>query len=370
MKFGDVIGNADVKKALVRMADSGRVPHAMIFHENEGCGALALAVAFLQYLNCKSSGDGDSCGTCPVCNQISKLIHPDIHFVFPVAGEKVTSDNFLTQWRELFARNPYFMENELYEALGIEKKASNIAVAEAKNILNALSLSSFSEGYRAVIIWLPEKMQTEAANRLLKIVEEPSEKTLFMFITHSPERVLKTISSRCQLIRVLPATKEEIAAALPALAGVDGEAAAYAAEFASGSVGEALRSLSEKDGNVLMMDMFTSLMDGLLSRDLSAVLDCADEMSALDSREKQKAFCKFAGECIRKIYMLKSGMVRLSGIRPDEMAFYEEAAAGCGDEFCARASSAFSKAHNVIVRNVNQKIVFTNLVDRLFVSVR
>ena len=106
MKFGDVIGNADVKKALVRMADSGRVPHAMIFHENEGCGALALAVAFLQYLNCKSSGDGDSCGTCPVCNQISKLIHPDIHFVFPVAGAKVTSDNFLTPWRELFARHP------------------------------------------------------------------------------------------------------------------------------------------------------------------------------------------------------------------------------------------------------------------------
>ena len=139
MKFSDVIGNTEVKEALVRMADSGRVPHAIMFHENEGCGALALAVAFVQYLNCKSHNGEDSCGLCPSCNQISKLIWPDIHFVFPVAGEKVTSDNFIQKWRDLFIRNPFFMENELYETLELEKKASSISVADAKNVLNALS---------------------------------------------------------------------------------------------------------------------------------------------------------------------------------------------------------------------------------------
>ena len=108
MKFSDIIGNDEVKAALVRMADSGRVPHAMMFHENEGCGALALVVAFLQYLNCHSKHDGDSCGTCPACNQISKLIYPDLHFVYPVAGEKVTSETYLPKWRELFIRNPFF----------------------------------------------------------------------------------------------------------------------------------------------------------------------------------------------------------------------------------------------------------------------
>ncbi|MDD6253995.1 MAG: ATP-binding protein [Candidatus Cryptobacteroides sp.] len=370
MRFGDIIGNEEVKRALVRMADSGRIPHAMMFHENEGCGALPLAVAFLQYLNCRTREDGDSCGVCPVCNQISKMIYPDIHFVFPVAGEKVTSDSFLTEWRSLFVSNPYFMENELYEALGIEKKSSNISVAEAKNVLNALSLSSFSEGYRAVIIWLPEKMQAEASNRLLKIVEEPSEKTLFIFITHSPERVLKTIMSRCQLIRVMPASKEEIAAALPRWTGVDGEAAGYAAEFASGSLGAAIRSLAEKDSDVEMMDMFTSLMDGLLSRDFLAVLETAETLSSLDSREKQKAFCKFAGNCVRKIYMLRAGMDKIAGVRPDELQFYKDAAARCGEEFCHKAVAALSGACNMIIRNVNQKIVFTNLVDRLFVSVR
>jgi len=368
VRFDDVIGNSDVKKALVGMADSGRVPHAMIFHENEGCGALALALAFFQYLICKAPSDGDSCGKCPPCNQASKLIYPDLHFVFPVAGEKVTSSSFLPQWRELLLRNPYFMENELYEVLGIEKKSSSISVADAGEVLKWLSLSSFSDGYRAVVVWLPEKLRQEAANRLLKIVEEPSEKTLFFLITHAPERILKTISSRCQMIRVLPGAKDEIAAALPRWTGADEEAASYAAEFASGSMGMAIRSLAERDDNVEMMDMFMALMDGILSGDHMAVLEAGEAIAALDSREKQKAFCKFAGACVRKIYMLGRGMDGIAGIRPEEREFYEDAASKCGDAFCMRAAAALGRAHGMILRNVNQKIVFANLVNRLFVS--
>ncbi len=368
MKFADITGNSDVKAALVRMADSGRVPHALMFHENEGCGALALAVAFMQYLNCRHHSGVDSCGTCPSCNQISKLIYPDIHFVFPVAGEKVTSENFIQKWRDLFVRNPFFMENELYETLEIEKKAAGISVADAKNILNWLSLSSFSDGYRAIVIWLPEKMQTEAANRLLKIVEEPSEKTVFLFVTHQPERVLKTIRSRCQLIRVMPSGREEVASALPRWTGVDREAAEYAAEFASGSIGVAIRSLAERDENVEMMDMFMRLMDGILSRNYLDVLETGESVAALESREKQKAFCKFAGECVRKIYMLQNNMASIAGIRHEDKDFYAEAARKCGPSFCRNALMAISKAYSLVVRNVNQKIIFTNLVNRLFVS--
>ena len=352
MKFSDVIGNAEVKAALVRMADSGRIPHAMMFHENEGCGALALIVAFMQYLNCHSRHDNDSCGVCPSCNQTGKLIYPDLHFVFPVAGEKVTSSDFIRKWRDLFVRNPFFMENELYEALEIEKKAS-----------------SFADGYRAVVIWLPEKMNQEAANRLLKIVEEPSEKTLFLFVTHQPERVLKTIRSRCQLIRVMPATREEIAGALPRWAGIDPETAGYAAEFASGSIGNAIRSLAERDDNVGMMDMFMQLMDGIIDRNYLAVLETGEAIAALDSREKQKAFCKFAGDCVRKIYMLQQNMTDIAGIRPEDKDFYAEAARKCGPEFCRRALMIITKAHSLVVRNVNQKIVFTNMVNRLFVNI-
>lgn len=368
MKFSDIIGNAEVKAALVKMADSGRIPHAMMFHENEGCGALALIVAFMQYLNCKADKDGDSCGVCATCNQISKLIYPDLHFVYPVAGEKVTSQTYIQKWRELFVRNPFFLENELYEALDIEKKSSSISVADAKIILSELSLSSFSDGYRGVVIWLPEKMNQEASNRLLKIVEEPSERTLFFFVTHQPEKVLKTIRSRCQLIRVLPSSKAEIAGALPRWTGIDAEAAEYAAEFASGSIGVAIRSLAERDENVEMMDVFMKLMDGIVARDFQSVLEAGETMASFESREKQKAFCKFASEGFRKIYMLQQNLQSIAGIRPEDKDFYENAARKCGPAFCHRALAAVSRANSMIARNVNQKIVFTNLVDRLFVS--
>lgn len=369
MKFSDVIGNADVKRALVRMADSGRVPHAVMFHENEGCGGLALAVAFFQYLNCKYRSGVDSCGTCPACNQISKLIYPDLHFVFPVSGEKVTSSDFIQKWRELFIRNPFFMENELYETLELEKKASSISVAEAREVLAALSLSSFSDGYRAVVVWLPEKMNQDAANRLLKIVEEPSEKTLFMFVTHDPDRVLKTIRSRCQLIRVMPAGKDEIAAALPRWTGIDPETAGAAAKFASGSIGVAVRSLAERDENVEMMDIFMKLADGLLDRDYLGVLETGELISGMDSRERQKAFCRFTGDCVRKIYMLQQNMESIAGIRPEDAAFYADAARRFGPMFCQKALAAISRANVLIMRNVNQKIVFANMVNRLFASV-
>jgi len=368
MKFADIAGNIEVKRALVRMADSGRVPHALMFHENEGCGALALTVAFLQYLNCRRRHDGDSCGTCPACNQISKMIYPDMHFVFPVAGEKVTSSSLSGKWRELFVRNPFFTENDLYAALEIEKKAATISVADAKNVLNALSLSSFSDGYRSVTVWLPEKMQAEAVNRLLKIVEEPSDRTLFFLVTHKPERVLKTIRSRCQTIRVLPAPKEEIAAALPRWTGIDAESAAYAAEFASGSMGEAIRSLAERDGNVEMMDIFMRLMDGVLDRDHLSVLETGEALAAMDSRERQKSFCKFAGDCVRKIYMIQRNMPEMAAVRPEYKDFFADAARRCGPVFCVRALAAISRANMLTERNVNQKIIFTNMVNRLFVS--
>ena len=250
MKFSEITGHEDIKKVLVSMADSGRVPHAMLFYENEGCGALSLAVAFVQYLNCKEHHDRDSCGECTSCHKVSKLIHPDMHFVFPVtsgakadATSKPTSDSYVRHWRELAMQNPYFLESDLFKALGIEGKSGNIAVAEAKSILEKLSFSTVEDGYRSFIIWLPEKMNAEAANRLLKIVEEPPEKTIFIFITHAPEKVLQTIFSRCQSLRIPPQTKEEVAAALMKMTGTGEAEAGTIAGLSGGSIGKALSAL-------------------------------------------------------------------------------------------------------------------------------
>ena len=351
MRFLEIIGNAEVAKALANMADSGRVAHAMLMYENEGCGALALALAYVQYLNCSNPQGGDSCGECPSCRQMAKLIHPDVHFVFPVnkgpksSYDKPTSESYIKYWRELAVADPYFTEADLQKAIGIESKNGLIAVAEAKSIIGKLSLTSVADGYKAVIFYLPEKMNQETANRLLKMVEEPPVKTLFIFITHAPEKVLQTIFSRCQSIRVLPLTKEEAARV------------------------EALRPGTDREEYDAQMDLFSDLMNALVARDLTGTLECAETMASLDSREKQKAFCTFAADCIRKIFMIQQKLPQLAGVVAEEEDFYDGMAGKLARTFCSRTITNIEKAVAMIDRNVNSKIVFCDLVNRMFLSV-
>ena len=351
MRFADIIGNADVAKALVSMADSGRVAHAMLMYENEGCGALALALAYVQYLNCSNPHDGDSCGECPSCRQMAKLIHPDVHFVFPVnkgpktADDKPTSESYLTYWRELAIADPYFKEADLQKAIGIESRNGLIAVAEAKNIITKLSLASVSDGYKAVVFYLPEKMNQETANRLLKMVEEPPVKTLFIFITHAPEKVLQTIFSRCQSIRVMPLTKDEAAQV------------------------KASRPEDDREEYNIFMDMFSDLMNAILSKDLLGALECGEAIAALESREKQKAFCNFAGDCIRKIFMIQQNLPQLAEIEPHEEDFYNMVSSRCNRGFCSKTMTNIEKVVSMIDRNVNSKILFCDLVNRMYISI-
>jgi len=374
MQFSKIQGDQDVKKALCEMADSGRIPHAIMFYENDGCGALAMILAFLQKILCHNPSQTDSCGECPSCNKVEKLIHPDIHFTFPITtGSKVsgavkdlTCDMYLKWYREFLIKNPYFLENELGGALGIESKSGTIAVAEAKAIINQLSLTSVQGGYRAVVVYLPEKMNQEAANRLLKSIEEPPEKTLFLMVTHAPEKVLQTISSRCQGIRILPMTKDEVVATLVNEFEIDEDSAQRAASVSGGSVGKALKYLEDSEDVTVEEDIFRQLMDALVSRNLYDALQAGDAMADLDSREKQKAFCKFAGDCLRKIFMLQQNLSDLSGVTAEEKDYYITLAQKCKKSFPRNAMALLDKAMMLIDRNVSQKMVFCDLVNHLF----
>ena len=351
MKFSEVIGNAEVARTLASMADSGRVAHAMLMYENEGCGALALALAYVQYLNCAAPRNGDSCGECPSCRQMSRLVHPDVHFVFPVnkgpktSDEKPTSESYIRYWRELAVANPYFTESDLQKAIGIESKNGLIAVAEARSVINKLSLTAVSDGYKAVIFYLPEKMNQETANRLLKMVEEPPEKTVFLFITHAPEKVLQTIFSRCQSVRVMPLSKDEAAKV------------------------KAMNPFDDREDYNCFMELFSDLMNAAVSRNLMAALECGEAMAALESREKQKAFCIFASECIRKIFLIQQKLPQIADIPEEEKEFYEDMAARCGKGFCVKSITNIEKVVAMIDRNVNSKILFCDLVNRMFISV-
>jgi len=377
MRFADIKGNEAVKRALVNMADTGRVAHAMLFFENEGCGAFPMALAYLQYLHCSDRQGSDSCGECPSCRKISKLIHPDVHFVYPVnSGSKctgrvkdITSDTYIQYFREMAVENPYFMESDLSSAIGIEGKTGAIAVQEAKQIIDILSLSPVENGWKTIVCYLPEKMNIQAANKLLKMVEEPPEKSLFLFITHNPDKVLQTIFSRCQSSRLLPLSKDDVAATLTQVYGIDYDLAQSSAALAGGSVGAAIREIRNSEDTDTYVSLFSSLMNAVLSRDLCGALDAGDSIAALGSREKQKAFCNFASECVRKIFLVGKGLDNIAAISPKEREIVESAAYKCSSAFCVKALQHLDNASRLVDRNVNQKMIFCDLVDRFYLGI-
>ena len=211
MPFSGIIGHTEIIDNLRNMIDGGRMPHAVLFSEKVGYGALTLALATLEYMFCKGKKVKDSCGSCSNCTKVSRLVHPDIHFTFPinvsssVGGEKRGDvEMFYPAWRSLVKENPYFGEQELYKALGIENKLGTISVAEANAIIRKLSLSSYEGGAKVMMIMFPERMNLEAANKLLKNLEEPQSGTFYFLISHNPERIISTILSRCRIVEVPP----------------------------------------------------------------------------------------------------------------------------------------------------------------------
>lgn len=327
MKFSQIEGNADVKNALVGMVDSGRVPHAILFHEEEGGGAFPICQAFLEYLYCKDRAQGDPCMVCPSCNKIEKLIHPDVHYIYPAASGAI-SEQYSKEFRALVSSNPSFTSMQLYDALGLEGKNSVISVAESRHLLDVLSLSALEGGYRSVVIYLPEKMNAESANRLLKIIEEPPLKTQFLLITHQPEKVLQTISSRCQRIRVRP-----------------GE--------------QAVTDSFEGE------EIFHDIMDSLLKKDLFSAIEAAEQLSSLPSRESAKTFCVGASELLRQVFLVQQGLSGTFTVSAKAAQWAQR----CRKTFPRQGLEILNRARMLIDRNVNLKILFTDMVDRLMLQI-
>ena len=308
-------------RALCQMVQEGRLPHAILFADSDGGEGMALSLAVLDALM-----DGSP--------KVGRLIHPDVHFVYPVSGAPALS--FVQQFRDLMLANPYFTESELEEALGLEGKSSLIAVADAKAILEKLSFNSLEGGYKAVVVYLPEKMNQEAANRLLKSIEEPPAMTQFLLVSHAPEKVLPTIASRCQRIALMPVRRES--------AAEDLNTAQYRA-------------------------LFDELMQRLLGRDLSGALESGEAICALPSREKQKAFCRFAAGQIRKVFLLQQGLAEVAGVRAEEEAFLGDLSSKVKKTFPRAAAAVLDRSLLLIDRNVNQKVLFCDMVNRLYLYI-
>lgn len=373
MKLSEVAADIQVKRSLVQMADSGRLGHAIMLHEDQGAGGLALAVALSQYLLCDHPSGGDSCGVCDSCRKVSRLIHPDVHFAFPVntgsksgSDRKPVSDTYLKEWRELFLSDAYFGEHKLYEALGMETKTGIISVAEAKRIIEVLNLTAMEGYYKIMILWRPERMNTEAANKLLKILEEPYDGTLFILVTESPEKVLMTIRSRCRLVRIPPMATNALASLLSERFALDAQSALSFAAVSSGSYGAAVAAIEGDEDCGEYSQIFMTMLSCALDKDLYGILGCAERIAALSSRQKQRSFCITASQMIRKIYLISNGMSDMAAV-PDAQAYLlERAAQHAGKDFCPRIMEHINRAAMLIERNVSAKVVFCDLADRFY----
>ena len=368
MKFSDIIGHDTLKARLRAQIDAGRVSHAQLFTGDAGYGSLPLALAYVQYLFCKNRHDGDSCGVCPSCQQIEALAHPDLHMVYPVnkrekkSGEVIISDMFIKEWRELWQSNRgIFSAEEWFSMLDLGKTLKGLITAkESEEIIRKLQFKSFSSDYKAMIIWLPEAMNQEAANKILKILEEPWDKTLFILVSEHPDQLLQTITSRTQEVSVgridIPTLKS-----IALSEGKSEQEAHNIARLANGSLLE-LRELlrgETDDTRATSFELFTRLMRLSYNDKHLELFEWADDVSAL-SREGQRQFLLHAVRLLRESYMLHAGLGSISYLWGDEEKFCRNFAPYIGNQNIEILVKEIEDAMLQIAQNGAPKIVFTH----------
>lgn len=377
MFFKDIIGQENVKKHLRESVEEGRVPHAMLFCGPTGVGKLPMAVAFAQYLVCSGKDEkgffGDEvseepCGQCPSCAKANKLVHPDIHFIFPIYKKESgrdgdtypLSDDYIFNWRETFLRNPYLELEEWLRAIGADKQKGEIYVAQANEIIRKLNLRSSEGGYRIVILWMPEKMNDSCANKLLKLIEEPPSETVFLMVSEDVENVLPTIQSRAQRINFAPVPEAEIQQALQERLGIDASLAAQAAHTSEGKWPKAVEAAQQNAETTENLEQFKQLMRLAYGRKVYDLKLWSDEMASL-GRAQQRQFLLYCQRMIRESFVCNFHIPQLNYMNIAESAFTQRFAPFVNEKNVAQINQAMENAGKDIERNVNARMVFFDL---------
>ena len=379
MLFSQIIGQEEVKQRLRLAVREGRVPHAQLFAGMSGIGKLQLALAYAQYLNCPHRTDEDSCGTCPTCMQYQHLQHPDLHFVFPLPGAGDACDSYLEPWREILLERRYFDLDDWYQVIGAENKQGIIPQSEAQEIIRKLSLKAYGEGYKVVIIWQPEKMNTVAANKLLKLLEEPPTETVFLLVSDAPEQLLSTILSRVQTIRV-PRLEADVIAAGLEKEGLEPSKAKDIARIANGSYlnarkkAEALETEQQElaDFIALFRDAYTVgvLKDAQKKYEsLKRLRQWSLDMAGI-GREKQKHFLQYAQQQVRENYIRNMGEDELNYQMEAERAFSTKFAPFIHSGNVELIMNQLDLAERQIEQNGNAKMIFFDLCLQMIVLIK
>jgi len=355
MTFNAIIGQSDKKDYLRRMVDANRVPHAFLFLGPEGCGKLASAIAFAQYLLCENRQEQEACGSCSNCVKASKLAHPDLHFSYPTVGTNVKSDQYLPDWRSLLQETAYPTLNQWLQHIGAENRQGNINREECLNIVRKLSLKTFEANYKILLMWMPEYLGKEG-NRLLKLIEEPPEQTIFILVAENQELILNTIISRCQVVQFNALSDEAIAEGLQQQLDKTPEEALKIAQLANGNFHEAqqLAVQAENDNATLFLDWMRKCYKGNGVELVEWVTDFAKI-----GRENQKFFLQYALHFMREyLYLKATGDASRLRLRPEEQKTAKNLTKVIGLEQVDAIVQLLNEYSYYIERNANPKVLF------------
>jgi DNA polymerase III subunit delta' len=364
MQFKDVIGQEEIKQRLIQAVAEDRVPHAQLLVGPPGNGKLALALAFAQYINCPDKKNNDSCGVCSSCRKYSKLIHPDLHFTVPVIKtasiDKPTSSDYMTKWRPYFLENPYPQYEKWMQLIADENKQGAIYVDEARDLIHKLNQKSYEAEFKVSIIWLPELMNITCANKILKILEEPPTKTVFILISEAEEKLLSTIRSRCQLIRVPKISEEDLLAALTNIAEYTNSNPASIARLSRGNYFLALEIMQNDELHAYNFRQFTTMMRNGYARKLQEILSWSEEVATI-GRVRQMGFLKYCGEFLRENFLFNLKEPDLIYVNDQENEFSQKFSPFINEKNVLHLFSEFEKGYTDISMNGNAKLIFTDL---------
>lgn len=361
MLFKDIPGLADVKSSLTHAIASDHVAHAQMFLGSNGGANLAMAMAFAQYINCENKTEEDSCGTCPSCSKYQKIAHPDLHFVYPTATTKdikeAVSANFMELWRNFTATNKFPIVQDWAQFIDAENKQVNISVEESRRLIRSLSLKAFEAKFKVVIIWLAEQMNTSAANSLLKVLEEPPEKTIFLLVVNDIEKILPTILSRTQVVKIRPFNADEIATYLSE-DGSSTQENEYTAHLAEGNMNKALKLHNEVTND--SADYFKEWMRECFTTNLGALIKRADDYQKL-GKEAQKSLLQYGLNILRESLIKVHAAVDIQRIPAAEVEFVSNFSKVLTDEKIIDLTSLLNEGIFHIERNANPKIMFMDI---------
>ena len=371
MTFQEVIGQEDAKERLRMLVQENRVPHALLFCGPQGCGKMALAMAFASYLLCANKENGDSCGHCPQCAMTRKWSHPDLHFTYPVikaAGTssdyKPVSDDFAREWHRLLDESPYFTIDHWLREIGAANQQAIITVRESDEISRKLSLKSSQGGYKVSLIWLPERMNEASANKLLKLIEEPPSQTVFLLVSEEPVLLLETIRSRTQRFDMRAIDTPAIEQSLIKLRGIAEEQAHRIARVADGSWTKALDLLSAENEERGFLEMFIKMNRQSFERNIRGMRNWSDDAYEL-GRERQRRMLKYFLRMIRESFMYNFRIPELNYMTEEEENFVRRFAPYVNEANIIEMSDLMAEGIRDIGQNANARIVFFDTALRM-----